>query len=411
MGAPFGEHPLAWVFGIFLAGMWLWRLMVVGLNMDKIPEISGSDYDLPPVDSSGHVPRVSIIVPARNEEEHIEAALRSLLELDYPDYEVIAVNDRSDDETGAVLDLLAEARPWQESSHRSRLQVVHIKDLPAGWLGKTHAMWRGAQLATGDWILFTDADVVFRADALRRAIVCAESEAADHFVLFPTMVMKSVGEHMMIAFFQSQFVFARLPWKVSDPKSKDAIGVGAFNLIRREVYERIGTYERMRLEILDDMRLGEIVKHEGFRQRVAFGQGLLRLRWVVGAYGMVRNLTKNGFAILRFNVWFALLAVCGILLANVGPFVGVMLAASWARSGFAIALATLVVIYVGMSWHSDVPPYYVVLHPIGALVFCFALIRSMVLSLANDGVDWRGTHYPLAQLREFMREQPRWNWL
>jgi hypothetical protein len=308
------------------------------------------------------------------------------------------------------MDRLSESRPSQRTSG-SRLQVLHIEHLPAGWLGKTHAMWRGAQITTGDWILFTDADVVFRPDALRRAIAYAEREKADHAVLFPTMVMSSAGERMMIAFFQSQFVFARLPWKVSDPTSRDAIGVGAFNLIRRQVYERIGTYERMRLEILDDMRLGEIVKQEGFRQRVAFGRGLLRLRWVFGAYGMVRNLTKNGFAILRFNVWFLLLAVCGVLLVNVGPYVGAMFAPGWARAGFGVALATLIAIYVGMSWHSDVPPYYVLLHPIGALLFCYALVRSAVLTLLHDGVDWRGTQYSLAELREFRREQPWWSWL
>jgi len=404
------EHYLSWGVSIFLAGVWLSRLLVVGLNLDKIPEISGPDYDLAPREPLGHVPRVSIVVAARNEADHIEAALRSLLELDYPDYEVIAVDDRSDDETGEAMDLLSESRPSQPTSG-SRLQVLHIEHLPAGWLGKTHAMWRGAQITTGDWILFTDADVVFRSDALRRAIAYAEREKADHAVLFPTMVMSSAGERMMIAFFQSQFVFARLPWKVSDPKSRDAIGVGAFNLIRRQVYERIGTYERMRLEILDDMRLGEIVKQEGFRQRVAFGRGLLRLRWVFGAYGMVRNLTKNGFAILRFNGWFLLLAVCGILLVNVGPYVGAMFAAGWARAGFGVALATLIAIYVGMSWHSDVPPYYVLLHPIGALLFCYALVRSAVLTLLHDGVDWRGTHYSLAELREFRREQPWWSWL
>jgi len=408
--ACLAQHPITWGLSIFLAGVWLSRVVLVGLNLDKIPEISGPDYDGFPLNSSGCVPRVSIVVPARNEQDHIEAGLRSLLELDYPDYEVIAIDDRSDDKTGAVMDLLSESRRSQGASSCSRLQVLHIKDLPAGWLGKTHAMWRGGQLATGDWILFTDADVVFRADALRRAIVQAERERADHFVLFPTMVMKSAGERMMIAFFQSQFVFARLPWKVSKPKPKDAIGVGAFNLIRREVYERIGTYERMRLEILDDMRLGEIVKHEGFRQRVAFGRGLLRLRWVFGAYGMVRNLAKNGFAILRFNVWFALLAVCGILLVNVGPYVGVMLAPGWSRLGFGAGLAALVMVYTGMSWHSDVPPYYVLLHPIAALVFCYALVRSAVLTVVNDGVDWRDTHYSLGELRAFLREQPRWTW-
>lgn len=412
MWSGFLERPLIWIVSIFLGGVWLSRLLAAALHMHKIAEITKPEYDVPPVDSSGRVPRVSIIVPARNEAKHIEAALLSLLELEYPYYEVIAVDDRSDDATGTILDRLQiEWHETGESSH-PLLKVLHVTELPMGWLGKTHAMWQAGKRATGDWLLFTDADVVFRSDALRRALVYAERQQADHLVLFPTLVMKSVGERMMQAFFQSQFVFARRPWKAADPKSHDAIGVGAFNLIRRDVYERIGSYERMRLEVLDDMRLGELVKQEGFRQRVAFGRGLLRLRWVFGARGMVENLTKNGFAILKFNVWFALLAVCGILLLNVVPFIGVLLTPrGWGRMGFLAALAAIVLIYVGMSWYSDIPPGYAVLHPIGAVLFCYALLRSMALTLRHGGVAWRGTLYPLSQLRKFAREQPRWSWL
>ena len=411
MGPGFLEHPLVWAFSIFLAGVWLSRLLAAALHMHKIAEITDPEYEVSPASASGRARRVSIIVPARNEAEHIEAGLLSLLELEYPDYEVIAVDDRSDDATGAILDRLeTEWRKTGESSPHL-LKVLHVTELPMGWLGKTHAMWQAGKQATGDWLLFTDADVVFRSDALRRALVYAEREQADHLVLFPTIVMKSVGERMIQAFFQSQFVFARRPWKAADPKSHDAIGVGAFNLIRRDVYERIGSYERMRLEVLDDMRLGELVKQEGFRQRVAFGRGLLRLRWVFGATGMVENLTKNGFAILKFNVWFALLAVCGILLLNVAPLVGALLTPGWGRMGFLAALAAIVLIYVGMSWYSDIPPGYAVLHPIGAVLFCYALLRSTVLTLRQGGVAWRGTLYPLSQLRKFTREQPRWSWL
>jgi len=126
--------------------------------------------------------------------------------------------------------------------------------------------------------------------------------------------------------------------------------------------------------------------------------------------GMVQNLTKNGFAILKFNAWFALLAICSILLLNVAPFVGA-LAPGWGRLGFLAALAAIVLIYVGMSWHSDIPPAYVVLHPVGAVIFCYALARSAVLTLRHGGVAWRGTLYPLSELRKFNREQPRWSWL
>ena len=411
MWSGFLEHPWSWSIGVFLGVAWLSRLFAAALGMHKIAEITRPEYDAVPLDTSGRVPRVSIIVPARNEAEHIEAALLSLLKLDYPDYEVIAVDDRSEDATGAILDRLQSG--WREriETLNHRLKVLHIHELPAGWMGKTHSMWQAGKHATGDWLLFTDADVVFRPDALRRAVVYGEGERADHVVLFPTMVMESVGERMMMAFFQSQFVFARRPWKVADPKSRDAIGVGAFNLIRREAYEQLGTYKRLRMAVLDDMRLGEIVKQEGRRQRVAFGRDLLRLRWVFGTRGMVENLTKNGFALLRFNTWFAALAVCGVLLVNVGPFVGAGLASGWARVGFLTALVALVMVYVGMSWHSEISPRYAVLHPVGAMVFCYALVRSAVLTLAHGGVVWRGTLYPIAELRRFSREEPRWTWL
>ena len=411
MWSGFLQQPLIWCLGVFLGAVWLSRLLAAALNMHKIVEITRPEYDVSPLDTSGRVPRISIVVPARNEAEHIEAALVSLLQLDYSDYEVIAVDDRSEDATGAILDRMQTL--WLEQGEVSHhlLKVLHVSELPPSWLGKTHAMWQAGKQATGDWLLFTDADVVYRPDALRRAVVYAERERADHVVLFPTMRMNSPGERMMMAFFQSQFVFAHRPWRVADPKSRDAIGVGAFNLIRRDVYERLGTYQRLRMAVLDDMKLGEVVKRDGFRQRIVFGRNLLQLRWVFGAMGMVRNLTKNFFAILHYSGGFAVLAVIGILLVNLGPFLGVWLATGPARLGFLVALGSVALIYVGMSWHSDISPLYVLLHPFGTVLFCYAIVRSVVLTLIRGGVIWRGTWYSLAELRKFSREEPRWNWL
>jgi hypothetical protein len=167
----------------------------------------------------------------------------------------------------------------------------------------------------------------------------------------------------------------------------------------------------LRMAVLDDMRLGEVVKQEGFRQRIVFGRDLLKLRWVFGALGMVRNLTKNFFAILRFNTALAVLAVLGILTANLLPFAGVWMTTGWGRAGFVTALVSLALIYVGMSWRSDIPPWYVGLHAIGTVLFCYAIVRSVVLTLARRGVVWRGTWYSLVELRKFSREEPRWSWL
>jgi glycosyltransferase involved in cell wall biosynthesis len=398
---------VSWILGLFLGTVWLSRVAIVWWNRNTVADISRPEY------AGGDdqaLPCVSIIVPARNEAEHIESALRSLLQLDYPDYEVIAVDDRSEDATGVIVDRLANEWRLTESAHQ-RLDVLHVSHLPSGWLGKVHAMWKAAQQATGDWLLFTDADVVFRPDALRRAVLYGEREHADHVVLFPTMIMNSVGERMMMAFFSSQFVFAHRPWKVSDSKSRDSVGAGAFNLVRRSVYQQIGTHTALRLSVLDDMKLGELVKQHGFRQRCAFGRDLLRLRWIVGASGMLRNLSKNFFAILRFSIWFAMAAICGVLLINAGPFVGVCFAHGWARAGYLAALMAIVAVYFGMSGQNETSPLYFFLHPVGAIVFVFAMARSVALTLRQGGISWRGTFYRLAELKQFRRESPDWNWL
>ena len=268
-----------WIAGVILALAWFSRIVDAGLGMPSVANIADEKWSsvLP------EWPKVSIIVPALNEEETIVESLTRLLNLDYPNYEVIAVNDRSTDRTGARMDAVA-ALP---EAH-GRLQVIHVTELPSGWLGKVNAMQRAADSSSGDWLLFTDADILFRPDTLKRALLYIESEPADHLVLLPYLVMKTIGERMMIAFFQTMFVFGHRPWKVADPKAMDHIGVGAFNLIRRSVYSAIGGHHRLCMEVVDDMKLGKLVKQAGFRQRNVFGidplaeassRGLISLRW------------------------------------------------------------------------------------------------------------------------------------
>jgi cellulose synthase/poly-beta-1,6-N-acetylglucosamine synthase-like glycosyltransferase len=385
-----------WIMGSILGLVWFSRLLDAALGMPKVADISRPEWDRKPATPRGN-PRVSIIVPARNEEAHIAPALATLLKIDYDNYEVIAVNDRSTDRTGEIIDRIAST---PEAS--GRLKVIHIAELPSGWLGKVHAMWSAANQASGDWLLFTDADVLFRPDVLNRALAYAEAESADHLVLFPRMIMKSPGERIVIAFFQTLFVFGHRPWKVADPKTKDHIGVGAFNMIRRSVYDAVGTYQALRFEVVDDMKLGKIVKNGGYAQRNVYGANLISLRWVQGAMGMVNNLTKNSFAIMSFQWWRALLSAFALAFLNLMPFLGVGLAHGWARVPYVVALASIFGIYVGMSSESDVPVYYFVLHPVGATLFVYTMLRSMTLTLVRGGVVWRGTFYPLDELRKGM---------
>jgi len=381
--------------------------------MPGVANISEPQWDRSPVAPSGN-PLVSIIVPARNEENDIEQSLTSLLELDYRNYEVIAVNDRSTDRTGEIMERIEKSlhpstssgqAPLVKNTRRAGhplLRVLHHRELPAGWLGKTHAMWTAANEANGDWLLFTDADVLFKPDSLRRAVAYAEAEKADHVVLFPQMIMKRPGEYMMIAFFQTMFVFGHRPWKVADPKSKDHMGVGAFNLIRRKVYEAVGTYEALRMEVLDDMKLGKVVKNAGFAQRNVFGGDLISIRWARGASGVVNNLTKNFFAVLSFQWWRTVISAFGLAFLNLLPFLGILLAHGWERLPYAVALGSMLSIYVGMSWRSGVPAYYFLLHPVSTALFIYTLLLSMFHTLWNDGIIWRGTRYPLEELRKGM---------
>ena len=249
---------LLWIAGSILALAWFSRIAEAALGVPSIADISKPHWDRQP---SNH-PRVSIIVPACNEEADIEQGLSGLLALDYDNYEVIAVNDRSTDRTSEIMEKVAASR----AAHAC-LKIVHVSDLPPGWLGKTHAMWSAGLQASGEWLLFTDADVLFKPDVLRRALVYAESEQADHVVVFPRMIMKRPGEKMMIAFFQTLFTFGHRPWRVADPDTDDHMGVGAFNMVRRTAYETVGTYKALRMEVLDDMKLGKVIKKAGLRQQ------------------------------------------------------------------------------------------------------------------------------------------------
>ena len=211
-----------------LALAWIWRLADAALGVPKIADISRPEWDRRPPGQ----PRVSIIVPACNEEADIEATLTRLLSLDYENYEVIAVDDRSTDRTGEIMERVAAGAP------AGRLKVIRISELPAGWMGKPHAMWRAGNQATGDWLLFTDADVLFKPDCCDGRLPTPKPNRRPSGA-FSAHDHEAPGEKMMIAFFQTLFVFGHRPWKVADPKTNDHIGVGAFNMVRRKVYEQL----------------------------------------------------------------------------------------------------------------------------------------------------------------------------
>ncbi|HZE25209.1 MAG TPA: glycosyltransferase [Blattabacteriaceae bacterium] len=408
---------LFWISGLLLALIWLVPALQLALHSSEVADLTQPEWN-PPQDSP--LPSLTIVVPARNEEAEIEAALRSLLQLNYPQYQIVAVNDRSTDQTGAIMERLAA-----EAAAQGKLRIIHVRDLPPGWLGKVHAMWLGSQIngsqingsqisttqrnpahanaaqqTRSDWLLFTDADCVFHPDALRRAVHYASKTSTDHLVLFPTAHMKTLGERMMISFPQVMSSFAMRPWKVRDPKARDHIGVGAFNLIRRSAYDAIGTYEALRLEVVDDLKLGETIKKAGLRQDVVFGRDLVSLRWAVGAAGVVANLEKNLFAFLQFRISLVL-AVCALtFFLCVCPFLGIFLAPGWTKAAFAAAVVLIALVYTLSGRLMGTSPLLFLTCPMAALVFEFAALQSAFLALRDGAITWRGTKYSLAELKK-----------
>ena len=384
-----------WVWlaaGLILGADWLRRAVAATIGVGQIVDVSVPEWDCNPQAASS----VTVVVPARNEAGKVEQCLRSLLSQDYPKVNICAVDDRSSDATGAIMDALQRDFP-------SQLRVIHVTELPSGWLGKTHAMWLGASQTQSNWILFTDGDIVFRSDALRRALSYAEAKRCDHLMLFPTTTMKTFGERMMLGFFGFVSMLLLRAWKVRDPKTKDFIGAGAFNLIRRRAYDELGTYQALRMEVIDDFMLGKAVKQHGFAQDCVVGKDLVSLRWADGAFGVVRNLQKNMFSLLHFSWLLAVLAAMGATIYQIGPWVGVVMAPGVAKVGFAVAIFSIVLLYMRTSRMFEVSPWFVLTQPIAALMFVYSLLNSAISSVLHGGVLWRGTTYSLHEIQRSNR--------
>ena len=376
------------LFG-FIAFLWIIQAVRAGFGMARLPWLS----DASPIESQG-APFISIIFAARDEAEKLPAAIETLLAQDYPRFEVVAVNDRSSDRTPAILRNL-------EGSSRN-LIVTDIATLPPGWLGKPHALVAGFQKSRGDWLVFTDADVHFAPDVLRRAVALALERGWDHLTLLTAVEMRGFWETVAISYFGLGFVFGNEPWLVSNPRSARYVGVGAFQLVRRTAYERSGGHDRLRMDVIEDMKLGKLMKMAGIRSGLAVAQDLVRVRWHSGVQNVIRGVTKNMFAAVHYNPFFAAGAMALSLTMSLLPFFGLAFASGWARVFAGIAAAAAVIVHGAMIWSTDASPLYGLTHPLGSLLFCWMIGRSAIATLWRGGVVWRDTFYPLEELRKGM---------
>ncbi len=342
---------------------------------------------------TGEAPSVSVIIAARDEARNVEEAFASVLGLDYPDLEVVAVDDRSTDGTGEILERMA-------SGHEN-LKVLHIHELPSGWLGKCHALQRGADVARGEYLLFTDADVVFEPSTLRRALTYVRDRNLDHLASGPEMIMPGVILKAFGASFGILLGFFMMPWKARDPKSKRFIGIGAFNLVRTEAYLKAGGHEAIRLRPDDDIMLGKILKMSGAGQDIVFGRELISVEWYSRVREMVCGLEKNCFAGIGYSVFASLGAVLSLLVLDVLPFIGIFLlpgAGRWFCLGAYLIPALLIILSVPAY---GLPRWTGLTFPLSAALFAFIIFRSMVVVIKEGGITWRDTFYPLDELKKF----------
>ena len=339
-------------------------------------------------------PLVSVIVAARDEAEHVEAGLRSISASDYPNLEIIAVNDRSRDATGTMMDELAAGD--------ARLQVLHVTKLPEGWLGKTHALHVAAQAARGEFLLFTDADVMFEPDSIRISIKYADHKGVDHLCLMPQMISGGYWENALVAYFGVMMVFAVQIWLVPTMFRWSYIGIGAFNLVRREAYASVGGHQPIRLDVLDDVKLGKMMKRSRFRQDFLLGGDRLRVRWQPSAWGVICGLEKNAFAALDYSIVKLISVTLAFCVLAVFPYAVVAALPDARCGGYAASLILVHVLYAvlghtfGSGW-SVLPAF-----PLAGLAMMSAFWRSAVITLRQGGVCWRDTFYPLATLREHL---------
>jgi glycosyltransferase involved in cell wall biosynthesis len=308
------------VLASMLALGWLWQAVGALRGVPTLPDLTRAGATLPaPAACTG--PDVTVIVPACNEEQSIQTTLRSLLASTGVRLQIVAVDDRSTDRTGEQMDGVAAEAQAVGGPHT--LEVIHNRELPPGWMGKAHALAMATERATAPWLLFTDGDVTFDPRLIALALGYARAERADHVVLILTIQLKNAAEAAVVAAFQALAAWNTRLWKVADPKARDFFGTGGFNLVRLEIYERLGGFAAMRMEVVEDLRLGWKIKRAGYAQRIVLGPGLARIRWIDGALSFVGLVEKNGYAGLRYRAGISLLAFLGFAVQIVLPLAAV----------------------------------------------------------------------------------------
>ena len=379
------------IYGYVFTGLWALiyvSLMYMNKNLVYFDKLK---FDIP-----DKWPSLSVIVPACNEEADIEQAASSLVSQDYPHLQVILVNDRSTDNTGRIIDRLA--------NDSACVTAIHINSLPEGWLGKVHALEQGMKQATGDWILITDADINFSNNILKNTIAYVLKNKIDHLALMPGIVKKNFWLQVAIQSFGLLFLLSTRATSVNKEGSKNIIGVGAFNLVKRDTFRKTPGFSWLKMETVDDMGVGLMMNNAGGQSHFAIADKALRLSWYESVSAMFRGLEKNLFgAGPGYNPFKLVSQVVIIWCLLAAPFV------TFAIDDLAlnILLGSVVVLYILFSVffvrEKQLETLRLLLFPLGLFLTTLMMLWAGFKCMKNGGIKWRGTHYTIKQLKAGQR--------
>jgi glycosyltransferase involved in cell wall biosynthesis len=338
--------------------------------------------------------KVTVIIAARNEEKSVEMTILSLLNQTHQELELIVVNDRSTDATGLKINQLARLH--------QRIFPKHIETLPGGWLGKNHALYEGYQVASGSFLLFTDADIHFEKDTISKALTYMKAQTVDHVTIAPDLQAKGFWLQAFISYFLYGFSVFKRPWSANNDHSrKGGMGIGAFNLIKRDVYEQIGTHEGIKNRPDDDLKLGQVIKQNGYKQRFLSGVNQLCVEWYPSLKEAIKGLEKNTFAGFNYSLAVTVFAITTILISHFLPIFTLFSTDHTVQLMSALFLIIFQALYgVTIVKMSSYSLWKLAVYPITTIIFLYSTIRAIALTYIKGGIQWRGTFYSLKELRE-----------
>jgi chlorobactene glucosyltransferase len=342
---------------------------------------------------------ISICVPARDEENNIRNCVESALAQDYPNLEVIVLDDRSTDSTLEILHELA--------LQDDKLKIINGSDLPVGWAGKPYALHQAAAVARGEWLCFIDADTFLAPQTISSCYVKAIECEADLFTTLHQQVTGTFWEKVVMPIIMTALSVGFSPRKVNDPNRRDAVANGQFIMIKRTIYKSIGGHERVKDQIVEDKAISEQVKWNGHRLIIADGRRFIRTRMYTSLSTMWEGWTKNIYLGLRDHPFMLLLGAFGAALALIAALflpIWPILGATWyfndgGRLAIGVVCESLItwcaLLFARaiVAYRMNINPWYALTTPFGAGIFAAMILASAWKVLSGQGVTWRGRTY------------------